>query len=313
MDSTSSLWLPPAGSTLAGEIDPLFNFILYACTVFFAIVVFGIIYFGWRYRRRRQAGLVEAPTHNTALELVWTILPTILLAILFVWGTKSFIRMHVAPKDALEIKATGQKWFWSFDYPNGATTVNELVVPVHKPVKLLLSSKDVIHSFYVPNFRIKMDALPNRYTIAWFEAIRSGEYQIFCAEFCGKGHSEMLGTVRVVGDLQYARWLDSSASMGEGLAPEEYGKQLFKAKACYTCHSVDGSKLVGPSLLGRFGTQETMKGGEVITVDENYLRESLLNPKAKVVNGFDPVMPTYQTILKDKQIDALIAYIKSLK
>jgi cytochrome c oxidase subunit 2 len=313
MDSTSTFWLPPAGSTTASDVDPLFNFILYASSAMFLVVTIGVVYFAWRYRRRKKAGLLTAPTHSTPLELIWTIIPTILVVIIFVWGMKTYIQEHVVPRDALEIKGTGQKWFWSFDYPNGASSVNDLVVPVGRPIRMLLSSKDVIHGFYVPSFRVKMDVLPNRYTVAWFQATRPGDYQLFCTQYCGKGHSEMLGTIKVVSDLQYTHWLDSSSNLGQGLTPEEYGKQLYKTKACITCHNLEGPRLVGPTFKGKFGSMELLADGQQVLVDENYIRESILIPKAKVVKGFDPVMPTYQGLLKDKQIDALIAFIKSLK
>jgi len=215
--------------------------------------------------------------------------------------------------DVEEVKVTGQQWFWSFDYPEGATSVNELVVPVDRPIKLLMSSKDVIHSFFVPEFRIKMDVLPNRYTITWFEATNEGEYTLFCAEYCGKSHSDMIGTVKVVSDREYAEWIEAGATEGEGLSPVEYGAQLYKSKACYTCHSVDGTPNVGPSFKGVYGHETELADGSSTIVDENYIRESILEPQAKVVSGFQPVMPTFQGILKDKQIEALIAYIKSLK
>jgi cytochrome c oxidase subunit 2 len=266
-----------------------------------------------KYRRRGEDTLTTGVAHNTTLEVLWTVIPTVLVMVIFVWGFKSFIKFYVAPKDALEVKVTGQKWFWSFDYPAGANTVNELTVPVGKPIKLLMSSKDVLHSFYVPNFRIKRDVLPNRYQVAWFEATQVGEYQIFCTEYCGKGHSEMLGKVKVVSETDFNKWLESSSGMGEGLSLEEFGAQLYKSKACVTCHTLDGKKLVGPSFLGLFGRQEAMTDGQRFVADENYIRESILDPRAHIVNGYDPVMPTYQGILKDRQIDALIAYIKTLK
>jgi cytochrome c oxidase subunit II len=314
MDTTSTFWLPPQGSTLAGEVDPLFNFILWASVIMFALVIALMVVFTLKYRRRkRDEGLLVAPTHNTPLELAWTILPTILVFVIFFWGFKTFMDMHVAPKDALEIKVTGQKWFWTFDYATGANSVNELVVPSGKPVRLLMASKDVIHGFFVPDFRVKMDVLPNRYTIVWFEAPSVGEHNIFCTQYCGKGHSEMLGKVKVLSETEFNKWLEAGSGQGEGMAPEEFGAKLYKSKACVTCHTVDGTKLVGPTFKGKFGSMETLSDGSKVLIDENYIRESLLNPKAKVVNGFDPVMPTYQGILKDKQIDALIAYIKSLK
>jgi cytochrome c oxidase subunit 2 len=222
--------------------------------------------------------------------------------------------MHVAPKDAIEIKATGQKWFWTFDYPNGANGVNELVVPVNQPVKLLLSSMDVIHSFFVPEFRVKMDALPNRYTVVWFEATDVGEYNIFCTEYCGTGHSEMLGNVKVLAEPEYEKWLaESKVDIPEGMSLEEAGAKLYISRACNTCHSIDGSVGVAPSFKGIFGKTEYLTDGSSLTVDENYLRKSILNPQAQIVAGYAPVMPTYQNVLSDRQIDALIAYLKSLK
>jgi len=312
MDSTGSFWLPPQSSTMAGEVDALFNFILYTSTVFFAIVVFGVIFFGLRYRRRGKTGLTTGKDHNLILEITWTAIPTVLIMIVFFWGFKDYMRQTVAPAHAIEVKVTGQKWFWTFDYPEGANAVNELVVPVSKPIKLLMSSTDVIHSFFVPNFRIKMDVLPNRYSVSWFEATREGEYDLYCTEFCGKGHSEMIGKVKVVSDSAYAAWLEASTVLGEGLTLEEYGEQLYTSKACVTCHTLDGSRLEGPGFLGRFGSEVLMSDGSRVLMDENYMRESILNPKAKVANGYQPVMPTFQGVLKDRQVDALIAYIKML-
>jgi cytochrome c oxidase subunit 2 len=241
------------------------------------------------------------------------VVPTILIIIVFVWGFRTYLKMNVVPKDAIEIKVTGQKWFWSFDYPDGVTTVNELVVPLDKPVKLVMSSRDVIHSFFVPDFRVKMDVLPNRYTVTWFEATKLGNHNIFCAEYCGKGHSDMLGTVNVVSPLEYAKWLEEGATLGEGLTLEELGALLYTAKACHTCHKIDGAASTGPTFKNLYGHAAPMEDGTQQIVDENYLRESMLNPMSKIVAGFQPVMPTYQGILKDREIDALIAYIKSLQ
>lgn len=307
--------MPPAGSTYAGEIDSIFYFIVYASMVIFGIVLFGMIFFGLRYRRSRQAadGTTPGISHNTKLELLWSIIPTILVLIVFFWGFNVFMKMNVVPKDAMEIKVTGQKWFWSFDYPEGVTTVNELVVPDNKPIKLLMSSKDVIHSFFVPDFRIKMDVLPNRYSVTWFEATRPGIYNLFCTEFCGDGHSEMIGKVKVVTEREYNVWLENGTSGGENLSMEQQGEQLFRSKACHTCHSVESKSMVGPHLNDLYAKPVVLKSGQTITVDENYLRKSILEPQADIVAGFDPVMPTYQGLLKDKQIDALIAYLKSLK
>lgn len=312
MNDSGTLFLPPASSTIAPEVDALFQFILVTSIVFFIIVVFGAFYFAYRYRRRGKKEFTADLSENRRLEIFWTVIPTILVFIVFFWGFKTYLKMHVVPPEALKIKVTGQKWFWQFDYPNGANSTNDLVVPVGKPVELLMSSQDVVHSFFVPNFRIKMDVLPNRYTVTWFEATAEGEYDLFCTEFCGTGHSVMIGKVKVVSDREFNEWLESSASAGEGLSLEEFGMNLFQSKACITCHSVDGSPNTGPTMANLFGKQRVLSTGSGVAADENYLRESILVPQAKVVEGYQPVMPTYQGILKDREIDALITYIKSL-
>ncbi|MBD3223161.1 MAG: cytochrome c oxidase subunit II [Caldithrix sp.] len=313
MDKGESFFLPAPSSTVAGEVDALFNFILIASTVLFFIVVFGSIFFAIRYRRRNgKRQYTSEKAHNTKLEIIWTIIPTILVVIVFFWGFSTYLKMHVVPKDALQIKATGQKWFWQFEYKDGASSTNELVVPVGKPVEITLSSTDVIHSFYVPNFRIKMDALPNRYTKTWFEATQEGTFDLFCAEYCGTGHSKMIGTVKVVSEREYDEWLENNAISGEGLSLVELGEKLYTSKACNTCHSIDGTPNTGPTFQGIFGRQEKLQDGTDITADENYIRESILNPQAKIVSGYQPVMPTYQNILKDREVDALVEYLKTL-
>jgi len=314
MSDTGTLFMPPAGSTLSSEVDSLFYFILYTAIVIFILVMGAIAFFMLKYRRKGARELTDGRDHNLKLEILWTVIPTLLVFVVFIWGFRTYIKMHVAPANAQEIKVTAQKWFWSFDYQNGYNSVNELVVPLGKPVKLLMSSQDVIHSFFVPDFRVKMDVLPNRYTQAWFEATQPGEFNIFCTEYCGKGHSEMLGKVTVLPQEEYATWIEkASADFPEGMALNEIGAKLYQSKACFTCHSVDGTISVGPSFKGVFGKTERLSDGSQNTVDENYIRESILNPQAKIVQGFQPVMPTYQGTLKDKEIDALIAYIKSLK
>jgi len=315
MDSTGTLFLPSGSSTVSQDVDALFYFMVYASIVLLGIVVSGLIYFGFRYRRKRQEAerLTAGISHNTKLEILWSVIPTILVMIVFVWGFRVFMDMHVVPAEATEIKVTGQKWFWTFDYPEGVNTLNELVVPVDKPVKLLMSSKDVIHSFFVPDFRIKMDVLPNRYSVTWFEATQMGEYPLFCAEFCGDGHSDMIGTVKVVSEREYAAWLEEGSYSGEGLSLADFGEALFSSKACITCHSIEGKPMAGPHLNGVFGKPVPLQDGGEVIADENYIRESILEPQASIVAGFQPVMPTYQGILKDREIDALIEYIKSLK
>jgi len=313
MDSSGTIFLPPASSTIAPEVDALFQFILVTSIVFFIIVVFGAIYFTYRYRRRGKKEFTPDIAENRNLEILWTVIPTILVFIVFFWGFRTYLKMNIVPGETVQVKATGQKWFWQFDYDNGANSTNDLVVPVGKPVELLLSSQDVVHSFFVPNFRVKMDVLPNRYTVTWFEALQEGEYDLFCTEFCGTGHSKMIGKVKVLSEREFNEWLEASSSLGEGLSLEEYGAKLYQSKACVTCHSIDGSPNTGPTFSGLMGRTEEFVDGTSITADENYIRESILNPQAKVVEGYQPVMPTYQGILKDREIDALTTYLKSLK
>ncbi|RMH73829.1 MAG: cytochrome c oxidase subunit II [Gemmatimonadetes bacterium] len=313
MGNGGSFWLPPASSTVAGEVDSIFYFVYYASVVLFILVIGLTAFFVFRYRRRggtRQ--FTSGFSHSNVMEVTWTVIPTILVFVIFFWGFNGFLKMHVAPKDALQIKVTGQKWFWSFDYPSGASSVNEIVAPVNKPVELLMSSKDVIHSFYVPDFRVKMDVLPNRYTKAWFEATETGEYNLFCTEYCGTKHSEMIGKVKILSELDYQKWLEA-ADFDTTIALHEMGERLYKSKACVTCHSIDGTPMNGPSFKGIWGKTEHFADGSSLTIDENYIRESILNPNAKVVAGFQPIMPTYQGILKDRHIDAIIAYLKTLK
>jgi len=314
MDTTGTFWMPQGASSIAGEVDALFYFIFWASVFFFLLVVGLSIYFIIKYRRRE--GREEATSHvdyNLKLEVIWTAIPIILVVIVFFWGFNTYMKMQVVPRDAIEIKVTGRQWMWLFDYPNGSNSINELVVPVDQPVKLTMSSEDVIHSFYIPQFRIKQDVLPSRYTITWFEATNTGKYDLYCAEFCGKGHSEMLATVKVVSQDQYAAFLEGAGMEGgEGMSLEQVGKQVYTSRACNTCHSIDGSPNVGPTFKDAYGHEVELSDGSTITVDENYIRESILEPKAKVVKGFQSVMPTFQGLVSERQIDGVIAYLKSL-
>jgi len=315
MDTTGTFWLPEGASTLSGNVDSLFYFIFWASVFFFILIVGLSLYFIIRYRRR--AGREEATSHrgyNVKLEVIWTLVPIILVFIVFVWGFKTYMKMQVVPRDAVEIKVTGRQWMWVFDYPNGRNSLNELTVPVGQPIKLLLSSDDVIHSFYAPQFRVKQDVLPDRYTIAWFQAKRTGTFDLYCAEYCGNGHSQMRGTIKVVSEDDYASFLEGGGAEegGGGMSLVALGKQTFTSRACHTCHTVDGSASVGPTLQNLYDHQVTLSNGQTITADENYIRQSILDPGSQVVQGFQPVMPTFQGLLSDRQIDGLIAYIKSL-
>lgn len=308
-----SFWLPKATSTTAKDVDWAFDVVLWIDVLFFVGIVGAMCWFAYKYQRRKEGEKTSTVDHNTTLEVVWTVLPTILLGVLFVAGLRGFAHALVAPAEAMEIKVTGAKWFWTFTYPNGYVTTNELVVPKDRPVKLLMSSQDVVHSFFIPEFRIKQDAVPGQYTTMWFNATEAKEVVVECAEYCGTSHSDMLGKIIVKPQAEFQDWLDKAANEGAGKSPAEYGQILYTKKNCFTCHSTDGSKIVGPSFKGIFGRQEALESGATVTVDENYIRESILEPNAKIVKGYPASMPTYKGTLKDKEIDALIAYLKSVK
>ncbi len=308
------VWTPESASTGAPRHDALFYFLLYLSAFFFLLVVGLMVFFAIKYRRRREGQRTSPLAGSRRLEIIWSVIPALFFLLLFVWGWREYMSLAVPPGDAMDIRVTAQKWVWTFDYPKEGISSNELVVPVGRPVRLTMSSQDVIHSFFVPAFRIKRDVLPNRYTVAWFEATETGTYDIQCTEYCGTGHSQMLSRVRVLGEREFKEWVDSGGGLsGKGLSSIEFGKLLFKSKGCATCHSVDGSQRTGPTMLGRFGARTTLVEGKTVVVDDNYVRESIMDPAAKIAQGFQPVMPTYAGRLKDKQVDALIDYIKSLR
>jgi cytochrome c oxidase subunit 2 len=306
-----SFWMPPQVSTVAHGVDWLFGFILAISVFFFLLIVVLMVVFIFKYRHREGHQAEASPTHSLPLELTWSIIPVILVVLIFFFGVRAFLDMTTAPANAYEIQVTGQKWSWSFQYPSGYVD-ESLHVPVDRPVRLVMSSADVIHSLYVPAFRIKQDVVPGRYAHAWFEATQPGEYDLFCAEYCGTSHSDMIARVVVHPPGEFETWLERASSFLETMSPVEAGGKLFAARGCQQCHSVDGTGRTGPTLKGIFGHEVvTAEGGRVLA-DETYLRRSMLEPMADVVAGFEPVMPTYQGRLTDREIDAVIAYIKSL-
>jgi cytochrome c oxidase subunit 2 len=308
-----SFWFPEEASTEAYHVDGLFNFILYASLILFVGIAAVLFYFVKKYKRTSENQVAQAQViHNTALEITWTVIPIIIVMFLFYWGFTGYLKMTVPPPNASEIRVTAKKWMWQFDYPNGNKAVGELVVPVDTPIRLVMSSEDVIHSFFVPNFRIKRDVIPNRYTRIWFEANRTGQFQIFCTEYCGDGHSDMLGSIRVLSKADYAAWL-KEANSGADLPLDKLGEKVYTSKGCNTCHSTDGSAKTGPTWKGLYGANRSMADGKAVKADDNYLRESMVDPKAKVVAGFQPVMPTFAGLLNDREITGVIEYIKTLK
>jgi cytochrome c oxidase subunit 2 len=308
---TGSPWMPDQASTVAGHVDWLFNLILGISVVFFVIIVVVMVLFVVRYRRREGHDAERSPSHNLPLELTWTIIPLLLVVVIFYFGFRSFLDMATPPANAYEVLVTGQKWKWSFTYPNGYVDEN-LHVPVNRPVRLVMSSADVIHSLYVPAFRIKMDAVPGRYSTAWFEATQPGEYDLLCAEYCGTSHSDMLASVVVHPVGEFETWLAEASDFLATMSPVDAGRKLYQVRGCAQCHSVDGTAKVGPTFDGIFGASHAMTDGASVAVDENYLRQSILEPTALVRAGYEPVMPTYQGRLKDEEIAAIIEFIKSL-
>lgn len=305
-------YLPVKASKLAGEVDAVYNFILILSIISFVILMGGMAYFIVKYRRRSENDKVAYITHNHFLELLWSGIPFVLFMVIFAWGFIVYNKMRQFPADALNIQVTGKKWAWTINYANGAVLVNELVVPANRPVVLNMTSEDVLHSFYVPSFRVKQDVVPGKRSKMTFEATEPGEYRIFCAEYCGTQHSQMIGYVKVLTPEQYEAWEKEQSSQGE-LSAVQKGEKLFKTQACFTCHSTDGSRLVGPSFKGLFGRQEQMTDGSALQVDDPYFRESVLNPMAKVVAGYAPAMPTYQGRITEEEIGFIIEFVKTLK
>lgn len=304
---------------MAADYDLLFYSLTLLVIVCFIAIMGAGAYFVWKYRYRGGKHEAVEITHNTALEVAWSVIPLIVLLGLFAWGFKGYLEMLIPPKDALEIRVTGKKWKWTFDYENGASTADEIGVPLNKPVKLLITSTDVLHSFFIPNFRTKIDAVPRRYTTLWFQATQKGYHQVFCAEYCGDDHSAMLARVHVMDEAEYADWLKKKLEESSGKTPLERGKRLFEVKGgCTACHAVKADQAqpsIGPKLWQVFGRQESMADGTSVTIDENYLRESIEYPQKKTVAGFQSAspMPTFKGVLTDAEIGDLIAYLKSLK
>lgn len=312
--SKGSFWLPPQASTGAAEVDELFGFIMDLNYIFFAIILAMTVYFVVKYRRTREDQLATTDfDHSSLWEGAWAFIPLALCFVMFAWGFQLFISLQVAPEGSIQINAAAQKWAWSFTYDDGQTT-SDLYVPAGEPVKITLKSKDVLHSFYIPDFRIKSDVIPNRYTTVWFEAIEPGTHRIYCTEFCGKDHSAMYRTVHVLSQEDYAKKKSEGfEGKPEGLDPVTWGGQLYKKLGCNACHSTDGSRLVGPSFKGLWGREGKTAAGESYKADAQYINESIMEPQAKIVEGYPPVMPSFKGQVSDDQMNALIAYIKTLK
>jgi cytochrome c oxidase subunit 2 len=310
-----SFWFPSESSSTAGRVDWLFYFILAITGFFFLLNTSLMTYFVIRYRRRAGETARPAPSHSLPLELTWTLVPMALAAGIFYFGLKLYVDLRTTPYNAYPINVTAQKWKWSFTYPNGYTD-EELHVPVATDVLLTMISEDVIHSLFIPDFRLKQDVLPGRYVPAWFRATRVGEFPLLCAEYCGTEHSAMNTLVVVHAPGEFEKWLEEAAQRTNTLSPVAFGERLYRTRACVSCHTTDGSASYGPTWKGLYGTMAVIReeGRESQRrVDENYVREKLLDPqKWTVVGPYSAIMPTYQGRLNDREIAALIAYLQSL-
>ncbi|MGE3275969.1 MAG: cytochrome c oxidase subunit II [Vicinamibacterales bacterium] len=307
MSSSFSLF-PVQASTFANDVDSLYFFIATTAAFFALLVTAAVIFFAIRYRRRHDGEVGARIEGNLPLELLWSVIPTMIAMVMFGWGASVYYHVRRPPAEALQVYAVGKQWMWKFQHLEGQREINELHVPVGRPVKVTITSEDVIHSLYFPNFRTKMDAIPGRYTQLWFEASEPGTYHIFCTEYCGTNHSGMIGQVVVMDPTDYQAWLAGGTNEGS-LA--QRGSRLFGELACNSCH-LDNGQGRGPSLQNIIGTTVTLQDGSSAVVDEAYLRESILNSQAKVLQGYQPLMPTFQGLVSEEGIVALIEHIKSL-
>lgn len=304
--------MPTAATEIARDVNSLYTFLLWASFVSCAILIGGMVYFVFKYKRRSNNDKTAYITHNTFLEFLWSFIPLVIFLFVFAWGWNIYHNMRKMPENALEIHVFGRQWAWTAEYKNGVKAT-ELVVPINQPVKLIMTSEDVIHSFFVPSFRIKQDVVPGRYTALWFNADKLGEFHVFCTEFCGTSHAGMITKLKVVTKEEFDKWLVEESEIGS-LPLAQRGAKLFQIKACASCHNVDNpANKVGPSLYQILGKNRDFADGSSAVADENYLRHSILDSKAQVVKGFQPVMPAFQGQLSETELSALIEYIKELK
>ncbi len=345
-DENSSFWFPPSASGFSEEVDGTYDMILWICLAFFVVIAWCMFYFAYRYHQPKGGKATSRASHNNVLEISWSIGPSILLVLMFVRGTWAYLDMKEAPADAMTVDATAKKWSWLFTYPGGVSHP-ELHVVKGRGTKVTMRSQDVLHAFFIPAFRCKQDVVPGRYNTIWFlptianekvspaelEAAKkenNGEsfdlkkskitdhgytfFDLYCAEYCGDDHSKMQ-TVVVVHETQadFEEWLQLANVKPKDKTPEQYGQLMYEQRGCKSCHTLDGKAGTGPTFKGQFGSERKLTDGSAVVMDENYIKESILNPRAKVVAGFQPVMPAFKGQLTDEQVDCIIAFIKSLK
>ncbi|MGE5263391.1 MAG: cytochrome c oxidase subunit II [Acidobacteriota bacterium] len=300
---------PDQASTTAWPVDAVFLFILALSLLVLLSIGGAILFFVIKYRRRSEDEIPPQIEGSNRLELAWTIIPFGAFMVFFFLGANIYLSNAQPPPNSMEIYVVARQWMWKFEHAEGQQEINELHVPVGRPVKLIMTSQDVIHSFFIPDFRIKQDVLPDRYTTAWFEATKPGRYHLFCSQYCGTEHAEMTGTILVMEPAEYQGWLSGGGI--DAQSPADAGRKLFEQMGCAGCHQTNG-RGAGPSLEGVFGTTVRLQGGGAVKADEDYVRESILDPTAKIVEGFQPVMPSFRGKLTEQQIMALIAYIVNI-
>jgi cytochrome c oxidase subunit II len=295
---------PEQASTYAGEVDALY-FYLCIVSAFFTLLIFCmVVYFSLRYRRRDDS-IPPQYLGSVKLELLWSAIPLAFALSFFFWGARLIFKQYQPPDQALDVYVIGKQWMWKLQHPNGVREINSLHVPIGRPVRVTVSSQDVIHSFYIPAMRIKQDVVPGRYSKIWFQASKAGVYHLFCAEYCGTEHSRMIGTVTVMQPSDYEAWL--AGRVGD-VPPVTSGAELFRSFGCLTCHAAQA-----PTMAGLFGSTQQLADGSTVVADENYVRESILNSTAKIVSGYQPIMPSYRGNISEEQLSDLVAYIKSLR
>ena len=305
--------LPPAASSFANEVDALYLFLILTCGGVTLLVFVLVTFFAIRYRRRASREIVrrEVLHGSLPLEITWSVIPFCLMLVMFGWGTKLYFEEYTAPpSNTIDIYVTGKQWMWKVQHPDGQLELNELHVPAGRPVKLTLASEDVIHSFFIPAFRIKRDVVPGRYQTMWFNATKPGRYHLFCAEYCGTQHSQMIGWVTVLDPAGYESWLAGESTGGGSMA--QRGQKLFAQYGCISCHVMDQAGRC-PNLRNVYGYTVQLEGGGKVTADEAYLRESILDPNAKIVSGYKrDVMPVFRGQLNEEELLHLVVYLKTL-
>lgn len=302
-------FIPESASTFSGDVDALY-FYISGVTVFFTLLIsLVIIFFVIRYRRRNPFEIPRPVEGSTKLETLWSVIPLLIAMSIFVWGAKVYYEQYRPPTNAMEVYVVGKQWMWKFQHSTGQREINELHVPLGRKIKLIMTTEDVIHDLFVPAFRIKADVVPGKYTSLWFEATKPGRYHLFCAEYCGMNHSGMGGYVVVMAPTEFDNWLSGNVNQ---MSPAAAGQQLYESLGCASCHGGRAEGGRGPALLGLFGSNVSLSNGQTLKAGESYLRESILNPQAKIAAGFGPIMPAFQGQLNEEQLLHVVAYLKSL-